>query len=106
MRGLDRAARSMDRPCSIGPEFSAGDHMAERSWFVASGGKQEGPHSETVFRGLIGQGQVTPDTLVWTEGMAEWQRAGDIPGLFSAAARPPAFPGSGLPQSSGSDLES
>jgi hypothetical protein len=76
--------------------------MADRSWFVASGGKQEGPYSESVFRDLIGQGRVTPDTLVWSEGMTDWQRASDIPGLFSSSARPPAFPNSGPPQMRGS----
>ena len=35
------------------------------------------------FRNLIARGTVTADTLVWTEGMAGWQRAGDIPGLMS-----------------------
>jgi hypothetical protein len=71
--------------------------MSDRSWFVASGGKQEGPYAETQFLDLIGQGRVTPDTLVWSEGMSDWQRASDIPGLFSGGARPPAFPGSGQP---------
>jgi hypothetical protein len=75
--------------------------MADRSWFVASGGKQEGPYSESVFRDLIAQGRVTPDTLVWSEGMTDWQRASDVPGLFSATARPPAFPQSGPPQMRG-----
>ncbi len=76
--------------------------MSDRSWFVASGGKQEGPYAETQFRDLIGQGRVTPDTLIWSEGMSDWQRAGDIPGLFSGASRPPAFPQSGPPQARGS----
>ncbi len=38
---------------------------------------------------------VTAETLVWTDGMADWQKAGDIPGLLSGAARPPAFAHSG-----------
>jgi hypothetical protein len=38
---------------------------------------------------------VTAETLVWTDGMADWQKAGDIPGLVSGAARPPAFAHSG-----------
>ena len=28
------------------------------------------------------------DTLVWTEGMAGWQKAGEVPGLMSAGAPP------------------
>lgn len=76
--------------------------MSGRSWFVASGGKQQGPYSEAQFRDLIAQGTVTPDTLVWSEGMSGWQKAGDIPGLLSSGSRPPPFPGSAAPQTDGS----
>jgi hypothetical protein len=37
----------------------------------------------------MGRGAITADTLVWTEGMANWQRAGDIPGLFSGTGSSP-----------------
>jgi hypothetical protein len=80
--------------------------MSDRSWFVASGGKQEGPYSEAQFRDLIGTGAVTPDTLVWSEGMSAWQSAGDVPGLLSAGSRPPPFPNAGVPQSRGGFVES
>jgi hypothetical protein len=69
--------------------------MAERSWFYAAGGQQQGPVSEAQLRGLIARGAVTPDTLVWSEGMAGWQKAWEVPGLWSGGAAPPAFPGSG-----------
>jgi GYF domain 2 len=72
--------------------------MPDRSWFVASGGEQQGPYSEAVFRDLIGKGSVTPDTLVWSEGMSDWQQAGDVPGLLSSVGGPPAVPGSGTPR--------
>ena len=70
--------------------------MAERSWFYASNGQQQGPTPEAQFRDLIAQGSVSPDTLVWSEGMAGWQKAGEIPGLMSGA-RPPAMPRPGPP---------
>jgi hypothetical protein len=63
--------------------------MSGRSWFVASRGQQEGPYSEALFRDLIGKRTVTQDTLVWSEGMSGWQRAGDIPGLLSGALAHP-----------------
>jgi hypothetical protein len=71
-----------------------GKKMAERSWFYAAGGQQQGPVSEAQLRDLIARGAVTPDTLVWSEGMAGWQKAGELPGLWSGGAAPPAFPGS------------
>ena len=69
--------------------------MAERSWFFASNGQQQGPYGEAQFRDFIARGAVTPDTLVWSEGMAGWQKAGEIPGLMNSAR--PAMPQSGPP---------
>jgi hypothetical protein len=59
------------------------------SWFYASEGKQQGPYPEGQFRDLIAQGVVRPDTLVWSEGMAGWQTAAEIPGLIGGGGAPP-----------------
>jgi GYF domain 2 len=76
--------------------------MSNRAWFYASEGQQHGPYPETQLREFIARGAVRADTLVWTEGMANWQKAAEIPDLFSAASGPPAvpYPG-GLPTSTG-----
>ncbi|WP_245326576.1 DUF4339 domain-containing protein, partial [Bradyrhizobium sacchari] len=66
------------------------------SWFYASEGKQQGPFPEGQFRDLIAQGVVRPDTLVWSEGMAGWQKAAEIPGLLGGGA-PPMIPAGGPP---------
>jgi GYF domain 2 len=71
--------------------------MADRSWFFASQGQQQGPYPEVQFRELIAGGAVGADTLVWTEGMSGWQKAGDIPGLESGGSGPPMMPHSGGP---------
>ena len=47
------------------------------------------PIPRSSFASCIARGTVTADTLVWTEGMANWQRAGEIPGLLSGASGPP-----------------
>ncbi|MFT4120164.1 DUF4339 domain-containing protein [Bradyrhizobium sp.] len=67
------------------------------SWFYASEGKQQGPYPEGQFRDLVAQGVVRPDTLVWTEGMAGWQKAAEIPGLIGGGAAPPMIPAGGPP---------
>jgi hypothetical protein len=72
-----------------------GDDMAARSWFYASEGQQQGPYPEIQLRELIARGTITPDTLVWTEGMANWQKAAEIPGLAPGASGPPVLPRSG-----------
>ncbi|HSZ97178.1 MAG TPA: GYF domain-containing protein [Bradyrhizobium sp.] len=76
--------------------------MPNRSWFYANGGQQQGPLPEAQFRDLIARGIIRADTLIWTDGMSGWQKAGDIPGLLSPAARPPAMPGR-APAPAGSD---
>jgi hypothetical protein len=75
--------------------------MSDRSWFYASNGQQQGPYPEVQLRDLIARGTVRADTLVWSEGMAGWQKAGEIPGLMSVTARPPAMPQAGAPPMAG-----
>ena len=70
--------------------------MSNRSWFFASQGKQQGPYPEAQLREFIANGTMTAETLVWSEGMAGWQRAGDIPGLLAGASGPPRVQQPGL----------
>jgi uncharacterized protein DUF4339 len=79
--------------------------MSNRSWFFASQGKQQGPYPEAQLRELIANGTVTAETLVWSEGMSGWQRAGDIPGLLAGAASPPPIQPSGLSTIGGTAAE-
>jgi hypothetical protein len=70
--------------------------MSERSWFFAANGQQQGPYPDAQFRDLIARGQVSAQTLVWSEGMAGWQKAGEVPGLVAGGgAPPPMVPGGG-----------
>jgi GYF domain 2 len=69
--------------------------MSNRSWYYAAQGAQQGPILEAELRDLVAGGVVTGETLVWTEGMAGWEKAGRIPGLMShlgsqEPGRPPA----------------
>ena len=73
--------------------------MSNRLWFYASNGQQQGPFPEAQLRDLITRGTVRPDTLVWTDGMSGWQRAGEIPGLVPGGSGPPAMPQPGGPPS-------
>src|SRR5260370_11492594 len=75
--------------------------MSNRFWLFASEGKQQGPYPEARLRELIASGTVTAETLVWSEGMTGWQKAGDIPGLLSGASGPSAVPQTGVPLTTG-----
>ncbi len=76
--------------------------MAIRQWFVAIDDKKDGPFSDERLRELIAAGTVTADTLVWCDGMANWTRAAEVPGLMTAATprRPSAPAYSGAPAQS------
>ena len=75
--------------------------MSNRSWFFAAGGQQQGPYPEAQFRDLIARGQVSVQTLVWCEGMAGWQKAGEVPGLMAGGGAPPMMPQGGAVMGAG-----
>ncbi|NLF73556.1 MAG: DUF4339 domain-containing protein [Candidatus Anammoximicrobium sp.] len=68
--------------------------MAEAVWFFADGDVERGPVTEAQLRALIGTGNLTPESLIWKEGMDYWTPAGEIPGLFDqpGPATPPPTP--------------
>src|SRR3569833_2434491 len=57
--------------------------MSNRSWYYAAQGAQQGPIAEAELRDLVARGAVTAETLVWSDGMSGWDKAGRIPGLIS-----------------------
>jgi hypothetical protein len=62
---------------------------------VALGGQQAGPFDLPTLQQYVQAGQLTKDTLVWKEGMANWTAAGQVPelaNLFGGAAPPPLPP--------------
>ena len=69
--------------------------MPNRSWFYAANGQQQGPFPEEQLRDMIARGAVRADTLVWSEGMAGWQKVAEIPGLMSMPPGPPSMPQAG-----------
>jgi predicted Zn finger-like uncharacterized protein len=51
------------------------------SWFAMIAGKQIGPLSAGELDGQIASGALGPRSYVWTEGMAAWARAREVPDL-------------------------
>ena len=65
------------------------------AWHVAVNGQTRGPFSLQQLQAGLSSGEVTAETLVWTDGMPGWQAAGQIPQLtttFHAPATPPPVP--------------
>jgi hypothetical protein len=49
-------------------------------WYYAEGVQQRGPVSAEEFERLVAAGAVKPDTLVWREGLANWQPYAQVAG--------------------------
>jgi hypothetical protein len=50
-------------------------------WYFGRDGRQEGPISDEQLRIMVSNGSLRREDLVWRDGMADWQPAGQIPGL-------------------------
>lgn len=62
-------------------------------WYVAVGGRQQGPYESSALPGLVSAGVLTHATLVWRTGMAAWLPAGQLPELARLLASvPPPLP--------------
>ncbi|MFN4100018.1 MAG: SPFH domain-containing protein, partial [Pararhodobacter sp.] len=69
-------------PPSASPEY----HLAEN-------GQTKGPFGTAQLQQMAGAGELTRETMVWTQGMAGWTKAGDVPALATLfAAMPPPPP--------------
>jgi membrane protease subunit (stomatin/prohibitin family) len=63
------------------------------AYFVAVGNQQTGPFDMQVLSSQASSGALTPQTLVWTQGMAQWTPAGQVPALAQLFANiPPPLP--------------
>jgi len=70
------------------------------AFHVALNGAQQGPFDVNTLRGMAAQGQFTPQTQVWRQGMPGWSAAAQVPELamvFQPVGGPPPLPGGGPP---------
>ena len=57
------------------------DHPAMIQWYYGNEGQQNGPVADHELRALIAQGVISDSTLVWREGMINWQAKATVPEL-------------------------
>ena len=61
-------------------------------WHVAVNGQTQGPYGLPQLAAGISAGEVTPDTLVWANGMSGWTAASQVPQLSGSFSTPPPPP--------------
>lgn len=66
---------------TIPPPLPGTNPISTIMYYVAISGQQYGPYSVEQLRQLVVQGQINPQTLVWSQGMLQWTPAGQIPEL-------------------------
>ncbi|HTR69540.1 MAG TPA: SPFH domain-containing protein [Mycobacteriales bacterium] len=65
----------------------------QAEYFLGINGAQVGPVAVADLTARVASGELTPDTLVWRQGMAEWTRAGDVPEVSAVFGQaPPPLP--------------
>ncbi len=70
-----------------------------KTWHYATANNEQFQTSESDLPALASNGTITPQTRVWTSGMANWAAAGEVmPQLFGhPGTTPPAMPAGGPP---------
>ncbi len=67
-----------------------------QKWFYSENGRATGPFSFDQLKWLIANKRLSPDDLVWSEGMPNWARAAEVVGLFTTdqaiRIKPPPLP--------------
>jgi len=59
------------------------------NWYIAIGGQQQGPFSQTQIQQGVAAGIYTRDTLVWRQGFANWLPLAQVPELQQPTFSPP-----------------
>ena len=59
------------------------------TWYYVEAGQQAGPVEEAALEEMLRTGRIQPDTLVWHEGMANWQPYREVKPVSAPGAAPP-----------------
>lgn len=89
---MNNMGQQMQTPMNTPPP------MPNVQYMVSSNGQQTGPFGMQQLQQMAMAGQLTKDTYVWKQGMAQWELAGnvqDLASIFAPAGPPP--PPTGMP---------
>src|SRR5262245_28670708 len=58
------------------------------SWHIVVDGEQVGPLPESDIRARLARGEISTETFIWREGMADWLKIAAVPDLARGAEQP------------------
>ena len=96
--GMNAMNQAIHQPTA--PQMTPPPVPGTVSYMLAINGQQYGPYAMHQLQQMVVAGQVTPQTLVWCQGMAAWEPASGRPDLavLFATATPPTPPTPPVPQ--------
>jgi hypothetical protein len=71
---------------AAGPAGAATPSAPVAAWFYHAGGQQYGPVPATEIRRLLSAGDLSPDDMVWREGLENWLAIAKVPELSPRSA--------------------
>ena len=86
--GVMNGAMNPSANMSNQPGAAVPPPVPESTYFLAKDGKPTGPYNIQTLTGMLASGEFKGDSLVWKQGMPEWQRADsqpDLKGMFPPA---------------------
>jgi len=81
LAGATSQALQPSRPATTDKSSSTPPPIPAPGLYVAVNGSPVGPLDRSALALRVSDGTLRPDTLVWREGMGEWQAAGKVPDL-------------------------
>jgi len=97
--GIGLAMANRMAPMGVPPSAAppAAISLPSSVWHIAHQGQSLGPFSSQQMMDAIARSELKTDTLVWTQGMATWQAARDVPQWAMYFNSPPPPPPSNVP---------
>jgi predicted Zn finger-like uncharacterized protein len=83
-----------DAPASASPSSSAS--AENNNWHIVVDGEQVGPLSTSDVRARLSRGEITGETFIWREGLADWLKVSAVP-AFSELSGLEEDPGTPFP---------
>lgn len=73
--------------------------QSQTQWYIFANGQQAGPYPAQAIQQYVAAQQISPQTMMWKQGMQGWIEAGRVPELQNlfASAGPPPPPPQGFP---------
>ena len=85
------------QPQHFAPQGAPPPLPPQQQFHFERAGQPAGPYPVEGLRQFVASGQLTRDTVVWTEGMSNWAPASAVPALQSLFSTPPPLPGTPPP---------